>query len=112
MHPGPGAPYRQGMFEHSHAIATLIVNPATDVGLVALANRLVTSGIGTADALQRELRRFYPVLVVRRRELAGERFETWYVYREGHWIPTASTDSAGAAETTQPEPEASGDRLD
>jgi hypothetical protein len=27
-------------------------------------------------------------VLVRRRELDAEPVEVWYVYREGHWIPT------------------------
>jgi hypothetical protein len=36
--------------------------------------------------LEATLRTTYPLAVVRRRELASESFEVWYVYRDGHWV--------------------------
>ena len=39
------------------------------------------------DDLQERLRHAYPAAVVRRRELSGETFEMWYVYRDGRWAP-------------------------
>jgi len=39
--------------------------------------------------LQRRLRDRFPRAIVRPRELAGERLEIWYVYRDGRWIRSA-----------------------
>lgn len=64
---------------------TLILNPSTDAGFVDRARDLVGEGT-TAEALQAALRGYYPRAVVRRRDLSAER-ESWYVYRDGHWVP-------------------------
>jgi hypothetical protein len=65
---------------------TIVVNPRDDTPFVALAERLVADGARTPGDLQRELRREYPDAVVRARELDGEAFTIWYVYRDGHWV--------------------------
>lgn len=44
----------------------------------------------TADELQRAIRYRYPQAVVRRRDLAHETVTVWYVYRDGHWVPSGS----------------------
>ena len=41
-----------------------------------------------AADLQRRLRAWYPNAVVRPRDLANEQSNVWYVYRDGHWIPS------------------------
>lgn len=64
----------------------LVVNPRDDVSFVALAERLVADGARSPDELQEQLRRKYPEVVVRARELDGEAFTIWYVYRDGHWV--------------------------
>ncbi|HEY8635845.1 MAG TPA: hypothetical protein VIL81_01160 [Candidatus Limnocylindrales bacterium] len=66
---------------------TLVLNPRDDVGFVALAEALASDGIDSPLELQERLRRDYPDAVVRARELTGEAFTIWYVYRDGHWIP-------------------------
>ena len=43
-------------------------------------------GVKTPSELEEQLRRHYPRVVVRPRELTGESFTIWYVYRDGHWI--------------------------
>jgi len=65
---------------------TIVVNPRDDTPFVALAERLVADGARSTDDLQRQLRREYPLAVVRARELDGEAFTIWYVYRDGHWV--------------------------
>jgi hypothetical protein len=65
---------------------TLVVNPRDDTPFVALAERLVADGVRSTDELQHQLRREYPEAVVRARELDGEAFTIWYVYRDGHWV--------------------------
>jgi hypothetical protein len=65
---------------------TLVVNPRTDTAFVAMAERLVAGGVPSPEDLQLRLRGEYPDAVVRARELAGEAFTIWYVYRDGHWV--------------------------
>jgi hypothetical protein len=65
---------------------TLVVNPRDDSRFVALAEKLVADGVRSPDDLQQRLRPEYPEAVVRARELDGEAFTIWYVYRDGHWV--------------------------
>ena len=65
----------------------LVVNPRADRGFVKLANRLVENGIDSPEDLAKALRERFPKAVVRRRLLSAEQLITWYVYREGRWIP-------------------------
>ncbi|MEA2550059.1 MAG: hypothetical protein QOI00_1218 [Chloroflexota bacterium] len=44
------------------------------------------NGFAEPALLQDCLRLRWPQALVRPRELAGERAEIWYVYRDGHWI--------------------------
>jgi len=55
------------------------------------AERLVKDGAETAAALEAALAEQYPRTVVRARALSTERIITWYVYREGTWVPSEST---------------------
>lgn len=64
----------------------LVVNPATDGPFEARARELA-EGSRTPAELQEALRAHYPEAVVRSRDLAGED-ETWYVYRDGRWVPS------------------------
>lgn len=68
---------------------TLVLNPRTDADFDALAERIVRDGVESAEALEAALREQYPRTVVRERGLAHEA-TTWYVYREGTWVPTES----------------------
>ena len=68
----------------------LVINPANDRELARQARALTVGGALTPATLQVALRPQYPGLVVHRRELSGEAFETWYVYREGRWISSGS----------------------
>ena len=65
---------------------TLVLNPPDDDAFRSMAEGLVHDGVDQPDALQAGLRRTYPHVLVRPRELAGEHAQIWYVYRDGHWI--------------------------
>jgi hypothetical protein len=69
---------------------TLIINPRGDQDFVALVEREFRAGPTSAAAFQAQLRTEYPLASVRERGLAGEARATWYVYREGRWIPSAT----------------------
>lgn len=64
----------------------LVVNPADDRLFVQWAQRLAGDAVIDPAELQSLLRERYPAAVVRRRELADERGDVWYVYRDGHWV--------------------------
>ena len=64
----------------------LLVNPAGDT-VFGEHVRWLAARSGDPTELQAALRRTFPGAVVRRRELSGETFELWYVYRDGHWSP-------------------------
>jgi hypothetical protein len=66
----------------------LVVNPRSDEAFDDLANRLTANGAHTPAALERGLRERYPNAVVRERSLSSEPIITWYVYREGVWVPS------------------------
>jgi len=65
---------------------TIVANPPDDAQFGALIAAFLMSGGGRAEDLEAALRAEYPEAVVRPRALAGERFEVWYVYRDGHWV--------------------------
>jgi hypothetical protein len=67
----------------------LIINPRSDIVFVTMVEKFVMAGTPGASELQRKLRDKYPRVVVRERGLAGEA-TTWYVYREGTWVPSES----------------------
>jgi hypothetical protein len=64
----------------------VVVNPSSDAGFREMVDQFVAADGSRPDDLEGVLRTRYPDAVVRPRELAGERFEVWYVYRDGHWI--------------------------
>ena len=74
---------------------TIVVNPRDDTPFVALAEKLVADGARSTGELQEQLRREYPEAVVRARELDGEAFTIWYVYRDGHWVSGSGGRSKG-----------------
>jgi len=74
---------------------TIVVNPRDDAPFVALAEKLVGDGVRSTGELQQQLRREYPEAVVRARELDGEAFTIWYVYRDGHWVSGSAVRSEG-----------------
>ena len=70
----------------------LFVNPLSDEAFADAATKLVGDGVSQPDDLADQLRDAYPNVVARKREISGEA-ESWYVYREGHWVeddPAAS----------------------
>ena len=69
----------------------LIVNPPDDRAFVNAVRSAFLSGARTPEALRRALQSAYPDVVVRPRDLAHEMFAAWYVYRDGHWTPRASS---------------------
>jgi hypothetical protein len=67
----------------------LFLNPTDDSEFAAEVERMMGEGIVDAADLQKRLRAAYPRAVVRPRGLANEPFVVWYVYRDGHWVPSA-----------------------
>jgi len=67
--------------------AVLVVNPRADREFDEFAERLAADGADTPVALERMLRTRYPKALVRERTLSSEPIVTWYVYREGTWVP-------------------------
>ena len=68
--------------------ATLFLNPVDDEAFVRRVNDLIAAGVAEATELEEQLRALYPSAVVRPRDLANERTNVWYVYRDGHWVPS------------------------
>jgi len=64
---------------------TLVLNPPDDRDFEAFVSRVFGTG-QASEQLERGLRARYPRAIVRPRDLAGERVQVWYVYRDGHWI--------------------------
>jgi hypothetical protein len=64
---------------------TLVLNPPDDRDFEAFVTSVVDTAADAAQ-LERSLRHRYPRAIVRPRDLAGERVEIWYVYRDGHWV--------------------------
>lgn len=65
------------------ALPRCICIPSDDVGFAEHVSRVfVTRLYETPAQLQDRLRRVYPTAVVRKRELSGEMWPTWYVYRD------------------------------
>lgn len=74
---------------------TLILNPRQDARFVTAAEALIADGVESPRELQERLREHYPEVVVRPRELTGESFAVWYVYRDGHWISSPEGSKPG-----------------
>jgi hypothetical protein len=64
----------------------IVANPPGDAEFLEVIDRFLASGGALPGDLEAVLRTRYPTAVVRRRELSAERFDVWYVYRDGHWI--------------------------
>jgi hypothetical protein len=64
---------------------TLVLNPPDDRDFEAFVASLFGASQGSKQ-LEQGLRTRYPRAIVRPRDLAGERVQVWYVYRDGHWI--------------------------
>jgi hypothetical protein len=71
----------------------LVLNPANDEQFAEQARALLDDARTPGD-LQTALRAVHPKAIVRSRDLAGED-EAWYVYREGHWVPSTKVNSGG-----------------
>src|SRR5215212_5474210 len=64
----------------------IVANPRGDTEFRNFITVAMRSGGWRPEDLEAFLRERYPLAIVRRRELAGERQQVWYVYRDGHWI--------------------------
>jgi hypothetical protein len=65
----------------------LIINPRGDGAFVSFVQHQMETGAASTAALESRLRARYPLASVHERALSGEARATWYVYREGKWIP-------------------------
>ena len=65
---------------------TLVLNPPDDEEFRSAALDVIEDGADTPAALEQALRRRYPRVLVRPRDLVGERSQIWYVYRDGRWV--------------------------
>jgi hypothetical protein len=66
----------------------LVINPRSDDVFGNAAKARVDEGVARIEDLERALQGRYPAVRVRARSLSGEADATWYVYREGTWVPT------------------------
>lgn len=64
---------------------TLVLNPPDDRDFEAFVTGL-SRDEHRSERLEQGLRTRYPRAIVRPRDLAGERLQVWYVYRDGHWV--------------------------
>jgi hypothetical protein len=71
----------------------LVLNPADDREFEAFVAS-VHDPVAGSDVLEHGLRRRYPHAIVRPRDLSGESVSVWYVYRDGHWIPSRPSPAA------------------
>jgi hypothetical protein len=74
------------MATHLRPAPTLVLNPVDDDEFRGVAQKAVAAGAIVPSALQRAIRQRYSRSIVRPRDLAGERAEIWYVYRDGRWV--------------------------
>lgn len=63
----------------------LFVNPLSDTAFAKRIADFVTGGTRRPEDLADQLRPTYPDVVARKRDISGEA-ESWYVYRDGHWV--------------------------
>lgn len=66
----------------------LFLNPTDDAEFANEVERAMGEGPVDAADLEQRLRPAYPSALVRPRGLANETFVVWYVYRDGHWVPS------------------------
>ena len=62
----------------------LIVNPRSDSTFVDFVNQ--SAQADAPEQLQEILRERFPHAIVRLRNLDGETFNAWYIYRDGYWV--------------------------
>ena len=67
----------------------LFVNPLSDEEFAQRTADFVTGGTREPAVLADQLRPAYPNVVARKRDISGEA-ESWYVYRDGHWVDEES----------------------
>jgi hypothetical protein len=65
----------------------LVVNPRSDLEFTRFVFELAGGAELTSSELEQHVRKSYPRAVVRERDLSSEDQPTWYIYREGRWIP-------------------------
>ena len=69
----------------------LVINPRSDAEFLRRVHEEL-DGLERPEDLAQRLRARYPEVVVRPRQLSGERTAVWYVYRDGRWtsrgVPT------------------------
>ena len=70
----------------------LFVNPLSDAAFAQSTAELVSGGTSRPEDLAEQLRPEYPDVVARKREISGEA-ESWYVYRDGHWVDDDASDT-------------------
>jgi hypothetical protein len=63
---------------------TLLINPSTDQTFVDWVH-VEFADSPTLAEFEGRIRLRYPSAAVRTRELSGEPFAVWYVYRDGSW---------------------------
>ena len=63
---------------------TLVINPRSDAVFFGRVHEEL-DGLDQPEELARRLRAWYPDVIVRPRQLSGERSAVWYVYRDGRW---------------------------
>ena len=68
----------------------LFVNPLSDALFAQRTADVVSDGATRPEDLAEQLRPAYPNVVARMREISGEA-ESWYVYRDGHWVDEESS---------------------
>lgn len=64
----------------------VVRNPSKDSDFAAAIDDLLADGVKDSAGFQERLRVRFPRVLVRPRDLSGERVVVWYVYREGHWV--------------------------
>ena len=67
----------------------MFLNPAQDADFARAVEQAMSDGAAEAADLQRALRATFPRAIVRPRGLSNEPYAVWYVYRDGHWVPSA-----------------------
>jgi hypothetical protein len=72
----------------------LVINPRSDTAFLGRV-REALNGLDQPEELAQRLRARYPDVVVRPRQLSGERMAVWYVYRDGRWTPDATRSDEG-----------------
>jgi hypothetical protein len=69
---------------------TVLANPRSDQEFVDFVHRQVDrQPDADVAAIERRVRQRYPSAAIRERLLASEPMTVWYVYRDGHWTPSA-----------------------